>query len=136
MARTPLHMFGMKYRVQEYLGLIASGDHDVNAQDADGKTPLHYASEQQQVEVMSALLDAGADPNIRETQYGNTPLSNAIFWVDETGDAVEKMLAKGADPGIANNKGVTPLELVRTSSKPANQRLAPLVEEAAKRFAH
>lgn len=34
MARTPLHMFGMKYRVQEYLGLLAGGEYDVNAQDA------------------------------------------------------------------------------------------------------
>ncbi|MHC9295105.1 hypothetical protein ACRCUN_21790 [Mycobacterium sp. LTG2003] len=34
-----------------------------------GKTPLYYASEQQQVEIMSALLDAGADPNIRESPH-------------------------------------------------------------------
>lgn len=39
MARTPLHMYDMEYEIDEYLGLIASGEHDVNAQDADGKTP-------------------------------------------------------------------------------------------------
>jgi len=136
MARTPLHMFGMEYRRDEYLALLASGEYDVNAQDADGKTPLHYAAEQQQVEIVSALLDAGADPNIPEIHYGNTPLVTAIFWVDETGAAVEKMLAKGADPTIADHKGSTPLDLARGTSKPANQRLLPLIEEAAKKFSH
>lgn len=46
MTRTPLHMFGLKFRAEKFKDLVASGEHDVDAQDADGKTPLHYAAEQ------------------------------------------------------------------------------------------
>lgn len=134
MARTPLHMFGMEYRVQEYEDLVASGDYDVNAQDADGLTPLHYAAEQKRVELICCLLDAGANPNIPDVLHGNTPLWRAIFNVDETGMGVEQMLRQGGDPTIANKHGVTPLEIARTSSRSANQRLLPLLEETAARI--
>jgi len=87
----------MEYRRDEYLALLASGDYDVNAQDEDGKTPLHYAAEQQQVGIISAL-DAGADPNIAEIHYGHTPLVTAIFWVGETGGAVETCWPKAPTP--------------------------------------
>ena len=128
MARTPLHMFGMKYRRDEYLALIASGEHDVNAQDLDGKTPLHYATEQEQSEIVHALLDAGADPNVQERIYGNTPLSQAVLEIVEPGDPViVKMLDRGADPTIANNYGHSAL----SSARSIGRSCVPLLEAAA-----
>jgi ankyrin repeat protein len=45
---------------------------------------------------LTALLDAGADPNCVHPTAGNTPLYNACF--GDRLDAVELLLARGADP--------------------------------------
>lgn len=130
-------MFGMEYRIDEYKDLVASGHYDVNAQDADGKTPLHYATEQGVVEVIRSLLDAGADPNIPEFLHGNTPLNNAVFHVNTCGvEVVETMLACGGDPTIANHHGNSALSLAEDGGSrdrgPVWARLGPMLEEAAK----
>ena len=53
--------------------LIQAGA-DVNEQTEMGWTPLHLASENGRVEVITALLAAGADKTIKTTRlFGNTP---------------------------------------------------------------
>lgn len=129
-------MFGMKYRVEEYTQLVASGDYDVNAQDADGKTPLHYATEQGVTPVVMCLLDAGADPNIQETQWGKTPLSNAVFHIKKLGpEPAERMVELGADPRIVNYHDVSPLSLVNMmESRPEVVQVRAALQRAAAAF--
>ena len=56
--------------------LIQAGG-EVNEQDEeDGSTPLHDASENGHVEVITALLAAGADKTIKNV-YGKTPHDEA-----------------------------------------------------------
>lgn len=40
---------------------------DVNIQDNDLNTPLHYASERGLVEISKLLLESGSNPNIRNS---------------------------------------------------------------------
>lgn len=129
-------MFGMKYRIDEYKDLVGSGNLDVNAQDADGKTPLHYATEQGLAPVVMCLLNAGADPNIQETRFGKSPLSNAVFYIRELGpEVVERMIELGADPTIVTKDGVSPLSLATMiHSLPQVQQVLPLLEAAAVKF--
>lgn len=47
----------------------------LNPSDA-AYTPLYYAVDQENKELVKALLDAGADPNAK-TQGGNTPVHEA-----------------------------------------------------------
>ena len=133
MTRTPLHMGGMEYRVDEYKELVASGDLDVNARDADGKTPLHYATEQGVAPVVMCLLEAGADPNIQETRWGKTPLSNAVFYIRELGPEVtQRMVELGGEPTIANHHDVSPLSLANTiCDLPQIQQVLPILDAAA-----
>ena len=55
--------------------LIQAG-RDVNELDRWGETPLHYASRSGHVEVITALLTAGADKTIK-SKIGLTPLGVA-----------------------------------------------------------
>ena len=49
----------------------------MNKSDNDGTTPLHWTSFKGHLEVVRALLAAGADVN-RSDNRGNTPLSGAL----------------------------------------------------------
>lgn len=65
--RTPLHLAASLYPdvVQQ---LILTGDIDLDAQTKDGKTPLHMAAESNRVDLVMLLLDAGADPTIKDRE--------------------------------------------------------------------
>ena len=49
---------------------------DVNEQNGSGRTPLHVASLNGKVEIITALLAAGADKTIKN-RYGETPHDRA-----------------------------------------------------------
>ena len=50
---------------------------DLDACDKDGKGPLHYAAQHGALEVTRLLLDAKADPTLRD-KNGSPPLDAAI----------------------------------------------------------
>lgn len=54
-------------------------DADVNFQDANGRTPLHYVVANDRL--MLFLLEHGANPNVVDKD-GETPLSKALRWSD------------------------------------------------------
>ncbi|MFE2321826.1 ankyrin repeat domain-containing protein [Streptomyces sp. NPDC059441] len=86
--------------------------------DAERWTPVHAAVEMSEYEVLTALLDAGADPN--ELCFGHTLLTHSI---DVEGDghlqsghplntaATAILLAYGADPHLPAADGETPLQI-------------------------
>ena len=51
-------------------------DRNVNIRDSEGKTPLHHASRQGNVELVMLLLEAGADQDL-EDHSGSKPLHSA-----------------------------------------------------------
>jgi len=87
---------------------------DVNAADADGSTPLHWAAQRDAVAMADVLISAGANVKAR-TRYNITPLSLACANGDAT--LVDRLLKAGADANDQRS-GYTPLHMMTWVRKP------------------
>jgi len=86
---------------------------DPNASDDNGLTPLHFAAQSNSYAVSEALILAGASVDSVDAN-GNTPLSDAVFHSDGSGDLIKFLLRSGADRNKENNYGISPLELAKS----------------------
>jgi uncharacterized protein len=68
---------------------------------------VHYAARQGSTASVMALLDGGAEVNVRATSDGTTPLLMAI--VNGHYDLAMALLDRGADPNLASDAGASPL---------------------------
>lgn len=72
-----------------------------------GFTALHYAARDGFTSAAVALVDAGLDVNVRTAGDRSTPMTVAL--INGHYDLALTLLARGADPNLANEDGVTPL---------------------------
>ena len=75
-----------------------------------GLSPLHLAARQGQTAAVQALLDAGADINQRGAGDKVTPIIMAT--INGHFDLAKALVDQGANPGLAEDNGVTPLYAV------------------------
>lgn len=110
----PLCEAVIKNDFESFKSLIDSGI-DVDGTDYNNITALHYATERGKVEMARLLLEHGADIEFRDP-WGNTPLSNAVFYYkNERGlEMIDLLLSYGADVNANNNYGVSPKSLANT----------------------
>jgi ankyrin repeat protein len=112
---TPLHTAALIGNSRAVLWLCAAGA-NVNATAADyGRmTPLHIAALQNQIEVARRLLEAGADPNLKDIE-GKTPLHFAAQYADLA--MVRLLLTHNSDLTQRDAKGLSALEMARREGK-------------------
>ena len=79
-------------------------------------TAMHSAVSRLQSDVVRILLEAGANPNVRQSA-GWTPLHAAAMNGDLT--SVELLLASGADPTATNDEGRSVIDLATESGDEA-----------------
>jgi ankyrin repeat protein len=118
---TALHKASNQGHVQVVIELLMHGA-DIEAQDWNGSTPLHYACSQDHLAVANVLLSPndsndtttvlgkrksrGADIQAKDYD-GNTPLHLATLWGHL--HLVKALLAVGADILVINNLGDLPI---------------------------
>jgi uncharacterized protein len=110
--RTELHYAAKENDVAKAQGLI-KGEVDVNGKDDNGWTALHFAAQFNSVDVAKLLLEAGAEVDPTDSS-GNTPLSTAVFNYRGSGDLIELLREKSADPCRENHRGQSPMGLARS----------------------
>src|SRR5262245_57884744 len=89
------------------LQMIRAGA-DVNAAQADGSTPLHWAVYRVDVELIEQLLARRARASV-VNRYGSSPLAEAVKVADTR--IVEMLLKAGANVDAGNEDDQTPLML-------------------------
>jgi len=70
---TPLHLAAFSGREDNALILIVAGGAHVDQQDDDGVTPLHEAVRERHMPAIQVLINAHANPNLRD-KWGKTPM--------------------------------------------------------------
>lgn len=107
---------------------------DANGRDGSGRTPLMAAVEAGSIEWLTALTEAGADPDAAD-RHGTTALHRAV--IADRSEMVELLLGAGANSRVANSQMDTPLHLAVASGSVAiarsllNSGADPAVEDAA-----
>ncbi|KAI5785365.1 ankyrin repeat-containing domain protein, partial [Pyronema domesticum] len=86
--------------------LIAAEVIDIELKDVYGKTPLFYAAQDGQEDVVRLLLEKGACTNSRDNR-GRTPLLHAVgkFVLNCVEPAILVLLEKGAEVNVRDKEG-------------------------------
>ena len=129
---TPLHRTiwgGTPRHVQTAEVIVMEGGANVDALDSDGYSPSHRAVDAGWVEMLTALMKLGADPNLKARGTGDALLHAAVK--KQNFDMVKLIIDGGGDITAKNSKGLTPKGLAKTL--PSAKVRAVLEEAGAKR---
>jgi ankyrin repeat protein len=111
-------------RVQQ----LIAGEIDVNSLDDDSFSALHFAVQENHIDVVRILLDHGATVDVKDC-YGNTPLMRALdscyaamaMDMPDPGAIIKMLLRAGADPNSENNYGVKIIDLATDCDRDLKQ---------------
>ena len=96
--------------------LIAEGaDIRATARNPFKVQPVHAAAASRNLDILRAVLEAGADPNIPQ-QQGFVPLHEAASSGNR--EMAELLVRHGANPRLANEAGKTSIDLARDKGHP------------------
>lgn len=83
---------------------------DINAHDEEGCTPIFMAVHKSSVELVSILLEAGANPDLGNMMYERTPLMVLTYdWNNKSVEICNLLLKYGANVNSIDKEGLTPL---------------------------
>lgn len=104
--------------------------YDVNAEDQDGMTPLLYAIESKNANIVNLLIQNGANVDNKNT-HGHKPLFCAVVMDDPDIAIIQLLVKSGANVNVKDKDGVAPLLLWAISSNKSVNIIQFLVESGA-----
>lgn len=101
--------YAISFNNEDICKMLIDAGADPNSRDIDNKTPVHYAAKgwKPNNKILLLLLDAGGEVNVRDRDWGWTPLMYALH--QNNINIFEILLKAGADPNIQSNNGNTSL---------------------------
>ncbi|XP_046643174.1 alpha-latrocrustotoxin-Lt1a-like [Daphnia pulicaria] len=113
--QTALH-HAIRFRMPNTARYLLKKGADPNAATENGATPLYLAAKtyyhyMTNTELIDIILETGKCNINGVDNYGRTPLHYAIEGYIPGTINVRRLIKMGADPGIADKKGVTPLHM-------------------------
>jgi len=115
---TPLHK-AVKRKSTKVVKRLIKAAADVNIANNFGETVLHILMKDRNWQdaggfaILDALLDHGANPNVKDNYYGETPLHKAVKNRRST-KLVKRLIKAGARIDIPSKSSRTPLDLARS----------------------
>ncbi|WP_020569684.1 ankyrin repeat domain-containing protein [Neolewinella persica] len=95
----------------EAVSLLLERQPEPLARDEKGWTALHFASYCNNVAIAKQLLEVFSAVDVKDNA-GNTPLGRAV--IEEHAEMVAYLMGAGADAGLKNDNGDSPLDLAQT----------------------
>ena len=126
-----LHFAAMDGDLLQVEELVRAG-FPVSSFDSLGKTPLHYAAENEHLEVIRSLLESGADVNAHKVSIvSNTPLGEVSGSCSL--EVARLLIEAGADPTIPGWMQLTALHRSERRKKPEGRQVYELLLKAARK---
>jgi uncharacterized protein len=110
-SRTPLCNAAIVGNLEILSWLISEGA-NVNHQERNGLSALHFAVQNRHPDLILCLLQSGALIDIPD-RYGNSPLWRAVFDARGKYDIVSLLVSKGAKTTSRNTSGRSPLDFAK-----------------------
>ena len=127
----PAHHAVLYLTASDLRNAVIANPESVDSLAWDGRTPLHWAVMRQDLSKVLALLQLGANLNIRD-RAGRTALHFAIFTGSR--ECISTLLSWGSDPYLPDAFGNTALHILITSPKSSNTgTISRLLEAGAAR---
>ena len=113
--------------VDDFIRWVREAEDVVLLCDQSGNTPLHWAANKGQSDMVAVLLRRNANPKVKNSN-GATPLHCAAF----SGDSytIEMLIRAGADPAALNEQGKTFADVCRAKGHTHLEPLLKQVEES------
>ncbi|MEE2667742.1 MAG: ankyrin repeat domain-containing protein, partial [Pseudomonadota bacterium] len=92
-----------------------------NILNPENVAPIMYAIGYESLDMVRTLIELGADVNIKDGNYGNTPLIAAIIKDQPRPKMVRMLIENSADINLADNRGNTPFNLIMNDKNPKQE---------------